>query len=79
MNLFPSSIKNRGIIGLIRVVDNMVWTTETRNVANESQASELDRSYNTIDELPTAALKSAANYIGTKKNLLFLIFTKRNH
>lgn len=67
-------LKNRGIIGVIRVVDHMVWTEDTGNAANESQSSDLDRSYNAIDDLPTAFLKVAANYIGTFRNIFLSIF-----
>lgn len=53
----------------------MVWTTEQANAANISQSSDLDRSYNTIEDLPTASLKEAAKYIGNVENNSFLILS----
>lgn len=52
------NVKNRGIIGVIRVIDHMVWERK------DSQSEDLNCSYNTIESLPTKLSKVAANYIG---------------
>lgn len=57
-------MKNRGIVGLIRVVDHMVWNRCEENVANLSGLSDLDRSIS-IEDLPTSSIKAAGHYIGT--------------
>lgn len=52
------NVKNRGIIGVIRVIDNMVWERET------TEPDDLESSFNTIDALPTKSSRVAATYIG---------------
>lgn len=54
------NVKNRGIIGVIRVIDHMIWT-------NTPQPDNLDESFSSIDMLPTKLSKTAANYIGEVK------------
>lgn len=54
------SVKNRGIIGVVRVIDHMVWE---RN-ADANEADDLDSSFSTITSLPTRLAKCAATYIG---------------
>lgn len=54
------NVKNRGIIGVIRVIDHMVWE---RN-QNVNEHEDLDESFSSIDVLPTKLSKVAANYIG---------------
>lgn len=52
------NVKNRGIVGVVRVIDHMVWERMT------SAQIDLDASFNTIEELPTKLAKVAATYIG---------------
>lgn len=61
------NVKNRGIIGVIRVIDHMVW----EKLGNSSRPDDLNSSYSTINDLPTKLSKVAANYIGnlTKLNV----------
>lgn len=54
------NVKNRGIVGVVRVIDNMVW--ERKEV--DSGSDELDNSFGTVESLPTKLSKVAANYIG---------------
>lgn len=54
------NVKNRGIIGVVRVIDHMVWERKE----NDSGSDELNNSFNTIESLPTKLSKVAANYIG---------------
>lgn len=60
-------VKSRGIIGVVRVIDHMVWERKERN----DEESDLNVSYNTINELPTKLSKVAASYIG-KQNFTHL-------
>lgn len=53
------NVKNRGIIGVVRVIDHMVWERK----GNTPESEELNNSYNTIESLPTKQTKVAANYI----------------
>lgn len=52
------NVKNRGIIGVVRVVDHMVWERNT------SQPDDLESSFDTIEVLPTKSSRVAATYIG---------------
>ncbi|XP_031621413.1 Fanconi anemia group D2 protein [Contarinia nasturtii] len=52
------NVKNRGIIGVVRVIDNMVWERK-----GDSGSDDLNSSYSTIESLPTRLSKVAANYI----------------
>lgn len=54
------NVKNRGIIGVVRVIDNMVWERK----GNDSGSEDMNCSYSTIESLPTKLSKVAANYIG---------------
>lgn len=54
------NVKNRGIIGVVRVIDHIVW--ERNTAANEPD--DLEVSFSTIDALPTKLAKTAAAYIG---------------
>lgn len=54
------NVKNRGIIGVVRVIDHMVWERKE----NGSESEELNNSYSTVESLPTKLAKVAANYIG---------------
>lgn len=56
------NVKNRGIIGVVRVIDHMVWERK-----NDSGSEELNNSYSTVESLPTKLSKVAANYIGEYK------------
>lgn len=53
------SVKNRGIIGVVRVIDHMVWERK----GNAPEPDELNSSFNTIESLPTKQSRVAANYI----------------
>lgn len=53
------NVKNRGIIGVVRVIDHMVWEK-----AVPAGDDELECSFSTIESLPTKLAKIAANYIG---------------
>ena len=55
------NVKNRGIIGVVRVIDNIVWERKT------SESESLNSSFNTIDSLPTKLARVAATYIGKRK------------
>lgn len=57
------TVRNRGIIGLVRVVDHMIWERK-RNDATATDTDDLESSYSGIEDLPTEAPKAAANYIG---------------
>lgn len=57
------NIKNRGILGVIRVIDHMVWEA----IESTTQPDNLDESFSSIDLLPTKLSKTAANYIGKVK------------
>lgn len=61
------NIKNRGIIGVVRVIDHMVWE---RN-ENNSNSEESENSFSTVESLPTKLAKVAATYIGECKFLNF--------
>lgn len=52
------NVKNRGIIGVVRVVDHMVWERDT------SPQDDLESSFDTIEVLPTKLARVAATYIG---------------
>lgn len=54
------NVKNRGIIGVIRVIDHLVWERKT------SEPDDLNSSFNTIESLPTKSARVAATYIGKK-------------
>lgn len=60
------NVKNRGIIGVVRVIDHMVWERKETDGPND-----LDASYSTIDALPTKLSKVAANYIGRVEVVLW--------
>lgn len=53
------NVKNRGIIGVIRVIDHMIW--ERKSI---KEPEDLDESFSSIDVLPTKLSKVAATYIG---------------
>ena len=53
------NVKNRGIVGVVRVIDNMVWERK-----ESDSGSDLDSSFSTVESLPTKLSKVAANYIG---------------
>lgn len=55
------SVKNRGIIGVVRLVDHMIWEPDSAIVDPE----DLNQSYNAIEDLPTEVAKKAATYIGS--------------
>lgn len=55
------NIKNRGIIGVVRVIDHMVW--EKKENVREIDENSDNNSYNTVESLPTKLSKMAANYI----------------
>lgn len=57
------NVKNRGIIGVIRVIDHMLWEP----IESIPQSDNLDESFSSIDVLPTKLSKTAANYIGEMK------------
>lgn len=59
------NVKNRGIIGVVRVIDHMVWE---RKENNDGGSDELENSFSTIESLPTKLSKVAANYIGKSKS-----------
>lgn len=73
------NVKNRGIIGVIRVIDHMLWEA----IESIPQSDNLDESFGSIDVLPTKLSKTAANYIGTMNVnvkiiiILFIIFRCR--
>lgn len=52
------SVKNRGIIGVIRVIDHLIWDDR------ENDASDLNSSYNSVRDLPSPRSQLAADYIG---------------
>lgn len=52
------NVKNRGIIGVVRVIDHMVWERKT------AASDELECSFDTIEALPTKLSRVAATYIG---------------
>lgn len=54
------NVKNRGIIGVVRLVDHMIWESD----ANSHDSEDLNQSYNAIEDLPTEVAKSAAHYVG---------------
>lgn len=58
------NVKNRGIIGVVRVIDHMVWEPRDPNADED----DLNSSYGTIAELPTKLVKVAATYIGLFRN-----------
>lgn len=66
------NVKNRGIIGVIRVIDHMVWET----IESAPHSDNLDESFSSIDMLPTKLSKTAANYIGNVKEKLKLCPTR---
>lgn len=53
-------MKNRGIIGVVRVIDHLVWN----NGNNEEMDIDNDISFNTIEELPGVASRTAASLVG---------------
>lgn len=55
------NVKNRGIIGVVRVIDHMVWERKGNNPESDE---DLDNSFSTIASLPTKLSRVAANYIG---------------
>lgn len=55
------NIKNRGIIGVVRVIDHMVW--EKKEIINGLDDNSDNNSYDTVESLPTKLSKIAANYI----------------
>lgn len=55
------SVKNRGIIGVVRLVDHMIWESNAIN----TDSDDLNQSYNAIDDLPSEVSKKAASYIGS--------------
>lgn len=57
------NVKNRGIIGVIRVIDHMVWEKKEDSAGSD----DLNNSFGTIESLPTKLSKVAANYIGKIK------------
>lgn len=59
------NVKNRGIIGVIRVIDHMVWERKS------SDPVDLESSFNTIDSLPTKLARVAATQIGKINQILF--------
>lgn len=54
------NVKNRGIIGVVRLVDHMIWEPDSTAVA----AEDLNQSFTAIEDLPSEVAKAAANYIG---------------
>lgn len=54
------NVKNRGIIGVVRLVDHMIWEP----TAADNEPADLNQSYNAIEDLPSEVAKAAANYIG---------------
>lgn len=54
------NVKNRGIIGVVRVIDHMVWEQASAPADDDDP----DCSFSTIESLPTKVAKIAANYIG---------------
>lgn len=63
------NVKNRGIVGVVRVIDHMVWERIT------SDQDDLESSYNTIESLPTKLSRVAATYIGKIHSLLHISFS----
>lgn len=57
------NIKNRGIIGVVRVIDHMVWERKENDSGTNGNSDNLNNSYSTIESLPTKLSKVAANYI----------------
>lgn len=61
------NVKNRGIIGVIRVIDHMVWEKKDNRSTSSSPPSssnDLNSSFLTVEALPTKLSRVAANYIG---------------
>lgn len=55
------NVKSHGIIGIVRIIDHIIWRKENSN--NETA---LDASFNTIDDLPNEVSKDAATYFGKR-------------
>lgn len=54
-----SSIKKRGIVGVVRLVDHIIGETDSAN----TESVDMNQSYNDTEELPSTA-RMAAKYIG---------------
>lgn len=71
------SVKNRGIIGVVRVIDHIVWEKCAASMDVDS-GSDLDASFKTIDDLPSVVPRTAATYVGKQSanglKLIFILF-----
>lgn len=60
------TVKNRGIIGVVRVIDHMIWEKEDQNADDPDDP---ESSFSNIEALPTKLTKVAATYIRKHLNL----------
>lgn len=59
------AVKNRGIIGIVRVIDHIVWEKRDNRMEVDS-GSDLDTSFQTIEDLPSVVPRTAATFVGKR-------------